>query len=301
LASGPVATLRICMEAAALAWDAANAAARASGVVLSPMASREDPDRALAVIRKVWGQEAMPRALIVAFRHAGVIFYGAEAGAGREIVGFVLGFPGWDGGLHVHSHMLGVLPDWQSRGVGYALKLAQRAACLDRGIVEVRWTFDPMVSKNAWFNLVKLGAAGRRFFLDFYGDMPDLINRGDSTDRFEVVWALNSERVALAVARGSRPPSVEGPILVGAQNGLGHLAPIVTGEAPGPGVRVTVPRDYHGLRARDPELGRAWREACREAFAACFEQGLVPIWITHEGQYIFERRDSVFPGAQGSG
>jgi predicted GNAT superfamily acetyltransferase len=287
------------MEEAAFAWDAANAAARASGVVLRPMASPEDPDRVLAVIQNVWGEEAMPRALVIAFRHAGVIFYGAgAAGAGGgEVVGFVLGFPGWDGGLHVHSHMLAVLPDWQSRGVGYALKLAQRAACLDRGIVEVRWTFDPMVSKNAWFNLVKLGTGGRRFFPDFYGDMPDLINRGDSTDRFEVVWALTSERVALAVAGNSRPPSAEGPILVG----LEHAAPIVTGEAPAPGVRVTVPRDYHGLRARDPKLGRAWREACRQAFAACFERGLVPTWITQEGQYIFERADLIFAEVRGSG
>src|SRR5205823_7392831 len=95
---------------------------------------------------------------------------------GGALVGFVAGFLGVQEGLHAHSHMLGVVQDAQSRGVGYALKLAQRAACLDAGIDEVRWTYDPLVARNARFNLVKLGAVATRFLPGFYGEMTDRLN-----------------------------------------------------------------------------------------------------------------------------
>ena len=74
---------------------------------------------------------------------------------------------------------LAAVPGWQDRGVGRALKLAQRAHCLDVGIEEVRWTFDPMVARNARFNLVKLGAEATRLLPDFYGEMTDRLNRDD--------------------------------------------------------------------------------------------------------------------------
>ena len=67
------------------------------------------------------------------------------------MIGYVLGWAGVDpdDGLHLHSHMLAALPDRRHRGVGYALKLAQRAQALDQGIDLVRWTFDPLVARNA--------------------------------------------------------------------------------------------------------------------------------------------------------
>ena len=69
----------------------------------------------------------------------------------------------------MHSHMVAAVPDRRHAGVGYALKLAQRASTLEQGIEMMRWTFDPMVARNAWFNLGKLGALADRFDPDFYG------------------------------------------------------------------------------------------------------------------------------------
>ena len=49
----------------------------------------------------------------------------------------------------------------RGRNLGRALKLYQRQWAIDRGLSEITWTFDPLVSRNAYFNLVKLGARPR--------------------------------------------------------------------------------------------------------------------------------------------
>src|SRR6478735_8510006 len=128
----------------------------------------------------------------------------AASAAGDELVGFVLGFAGFSDGRHLHSHMLATVPEWQSRGVGFALKLAQRGAALDVGLDDVRWTYDPLLARNAWFNLTKLGATATAFLPEFYGEMTDLLNAGDRSDRFEVRWPLRSRR-SIAAAAGARP------------------------------------------------------------------------------------------------
>ena len=186
-------------------WDPAWAAADRAGVSLRRLDGLDDAEAVRSVITQVWGEQVLPRELIRAFQHAGSVLYGAEAEG--EMVGFVLGFAGLDGGLHVHSHMLAAVPGRQNHGVGYALKLAQRAECLDLGIEEVRWTFDPLVARNARFNLVKLGAEAFRFLPDFYGEMTDVLNRGDRSDRFEVRWRLRSVRVERAL-RGEAERSI---------------------------------------------------------------------------------------------
>ena len=89
--------------------------------------------------------------------------------------------------------MLAAVPTRRHRGVGYALKLAQRAQALELGIKVVRWTFDPMIARNAWFNLGKLGAVADRFHRDFYGAMTDVVNRGERSDRLVIRWALERE------------------------------------------------------------------------------------------------------------
>jgi predicted GNAT superfamily acetyltransferase len=180
-----------------------------------------------------------------------------------------------------------VVPERQSRGVGYALKLAQRAACLDVGIEEVRWTYDPLVVRNAWFNLVKLGAVATQFLPGFYGEMSDRINRGDRSDRFEVRWRLVSKRVERALAGGAEPPA-PGRLVLEAEGGTETPKPRPTGASPGRGAAVMVPADYFTLRARHPKLGKAWREASAAAFAACFDAGLVASWIDRSGRYVFQ-------------
>jgi predicted GNAT superfamily acetyltransferase len=267
------------------AWKLADRAAERAGVRLHSLVDLEHADQVRDVVHAVWGDQAPPREILRAMQHAGSVLYGARAGA--ELVGFVWGFGGLADGLHVHSHMLAVLPDWESRGVGYALKLIQRAASLQAGIDEVRWTYDPLASRNARFNLVKLGAVAFRFLPDFYGEMKDRLNRGDRSDRFEVRWRLDSHRARSALSETVRAPYA-GLALLEAEGDPESPTPRPTGADPVPGCTVAIPRDHRALRAARPELAAAWRTAAGAWFRRCFERGLVATWITEDGRYVFE-------------
>src|SRR6266700_140021 len=155
------------------AWAMANETAGRAGVSLRVMSELHDAEGVVEVMAATWGRrELLPRELIRAFQASGNSPIGAFDG--ERPVGYVLGFLGADDeGVHLHSHMLAVLPERRSSGVGLALKLAQRAAALDDGVRVARWTFDPLQSRNAHFNLEKLGAVADRFRRDFYGEMPD--------------------------------------------------------------------------------------------------------------------------------
>ena len=270
------------------AWDLAVAAAHRAEVELVPVHGMDHAERIVRIVAEVWGPGDLSPAMVRAFEHAGsVLFAAVTRHRPGEFVGFVLGFAGLGDRLHVHSHMLAVLPGHESRGVGYALKLAQRAACLDAGIDEVRWTYDPLVVRNGWFNLVKLGCTADRLLVGFYGEMKDQINRGDRTDRFEVVWRLRSDRVERALAGDLHRPST-GEVILEVE-ASGRTARLLDGARPGAGAVVGVPVDHAELRARDPELGMAWRTASADAFGACFDAGLVATWVDRDGRYVFER------------
>jgi predicted GNAT superfamily acetyltransferase len=268
------------------AWELVRTAAHRSGVSIVPLEELNDADRVRAVIEAVWGEQDLPREMLRAFQHAGSVLFGAEANG--ELVGFVMGFAGLADGLHVHSHMLAAVPGWQDRGIGYVLKLAQRAECLDRGIDEVRWTFDPLVARNARFNLVKLGAEAFRLLPDFYGEMSDRLNRGDRSDRFDVRWRLSSDRVEQAL-RGTLDRVVPGESVLEAvgETATDDSEPKLTGVSPAPGARVAIPADHQGIKARDPALARRWREASAEAFRVCFDEGLVATWFDRDAGYVF--------------
>jgi predicted GNAT superfamily acetyltransferase len=263
--------------------------AAAAGVTLAPLEGMEDARAAARVVAEVWGEDLLDPALLWALRFAGNVAILARRGS--EPIGVVLGFVGTDDGLHLHSHILGVLPGHRSTGIGFALKLAQRAACLDQGIDEVRWTFDPLVARNGRFNLARLGAVATRFLPSFYGEMRDAVNRGDRSDRFEVRWRLTSPRVRRAVAAEAGAPAA-GPLVLAAEGPAEAPEPTIAAAiAPAPGVRVAVPRDYHAMRATDPEWGRRWRDASARAFTACFGAGLVATWIAADAEYVFEADD----------
>ena len=188
------------------AWKLAHDAASAAGVTLRPLTTLDDADAIVRVMAATWGEE-MPRETIRALAGSGNVPWGAFDG--DELIGYVLGWAAVaeTDGLHEHSHMLATLPDRRHAGVGFALKLAQRASCLDRDIHLVRWTFDPLVARNAHLNINKLGATCDRFHRDYYGQMPDAINVGDRSDRLVVRWRLDLEPRAPArptTARAAR-------------------------------------------------------------------------------------------------
>ncbi|HJP65190.1 MAG TPA: GNAT family N-acetyltransferase [Actinomycetota bacterium] len=267
------------------AWALAHRAADRAGVSLRGLDRPADAEAVRDIIDAVWGGQSPPVELLRAMQHAGIVLYGAEADG--RLAGFVWGFLGGADGLHLHSHQLGVVPEWEGRGVGYALKLAQRAACLDAGIEEVRWTFDPLILASARLNLVKLGARADRFLPDFYGSMGDRLNRGDRSDRFHVTWMLASERTRLALIGEARAPR-SGPVLLEARDETAWPAPRATGADPAPGSVVAIPPDYRAMRRAAPETAAAWRDATARSFAACFDRGLSATWVTGDGAYVFE-------------
>ena len=153
----------------------------------------------------------------------------------------------------------------------------------------VTWTFDPLVRRNAYFNLAKLGAAVRAYHPNFYGEMDDGINGGDESDRVLVEWALGSESVAEAGEGrpvepdlGDLPP--EGVTLVLQQRGDG--GPAMTAWRPGAVLMASIPEDIVGLRATSRDLANRWRRALRDVFAGALEQGYTTAGMTRSGSYV---------------
>jgi predicted GNAT superfamily acetyltransferase len=259
-------------------WRQAEAAANAAGVELEPLESLDDATSITDVSVATWGDfQLVPREMIRALQESGDVPWGAFHNG--RMIGYVLGWLGIDEeGLHAHSHMLAVHTEWQSRGVGFALKLAQRAWALDRGVPVVRWTFDPILARNAYFNLAKLGAAADRFLPHFYGEMDDELNRGERSDRLLVRWDLASD--------ASGPAQDEGVVLLDRAGPEDRPEP-VPGEVPSAGpALVRIPADYPRLRATDPALADRWRDALGRALEEAFGAGLAVSGFTRTTTYV---------------
>ena len=170
----------------------------------------------------------------------------------------------------------------RDHGVGYALKLAQRAQALDQGVAEVRWTFDPLVARNGYFNLHKLGAVADRFDRNHYGAMVDEVNAGERSDRFTVRWDL---------AREPGPHDVRAEALTLAdEDGW----PSEVRSPSGRSALVSVPTDYGASRQNDPERAAAWREASAGAIEVCLEAGMIAAGFDRASSgYVFALREDV--------
>jgi predicted GNAT superfamily acetyltransferase len=266
--------------------------------------------RAVEVLqRQAWAMpddlEVVPLHLLVTVQRNGGLLLGAFDDEG--LVGFVFGFPGLtaEGRAKHCSHMMAVAPAYQSLGVGYQLKLAQRTHVLAQGFDLITWTYDLLESRNAYLNLHKLGGVCRTYVRDYYGPMADGLNRGLPSDRFEVEWWIGEERVQRRLAhpplthrplvdslspQGARKQS---PLPWGRGGGRGKLPPAahvprktpagllapgpLTLDADAPYVQVEVPANYQAIKAADPGLALEWRLATREMFEAYFAAGYTAV------------------------
>jgi predicted GNAT superfamily acetyltransferase len=282
------------------ATSAAVAAAAAADVVLRQLHRPQDCKAAQRLFEEIWrpaqgDPPPMTAELLKVLAHTG--HYVTGAFAGTRLVGASAGFftappgpgaqPGGQPGPRpgLHSHITGVAPTEQHRGVGFALKVHQRAWALARGTTVVTWTFDPLVARNAWFNLAKLGArpASHGYLEDFYGPMTDAINAGMASDRLLLAWSLDDPAVADACAgRPHQPPPVqaEAALTVGPD-----LEPVA--HRPGTAaVTVAVPPE---LEALDPGRRRAWRQAVREALGGRMAAGAaVTGFLRDPDRYLVE-------------
>ncbi len=149
----------------------------------------DETHEALSVGRRIWGEDSIRDfdVYFVAATHGG---YLATARVDGRPVGMSFGMLS-DGGRGLHSRMTGVIPEAAGEGVGLQLKLHQRAWAAGKGIDAITWTFDPLVRRNAWFNLVRLGATVTDYRVNYYGALGDAINGDDETDRLHVSWLVD--------------------------------------------------------------------------------------------------------------
>lgn len=265
--------------AGASAATVAEEALRAAGVVVRRLDTLAGVRAAEALFSEVWrspGKPPLSAEVMRAVEHAGGYVTGAYDGDHMLAAssGFLALAP--DGRVVLHSHISGVLPEAQGRRVGWALKQHQRAWALERGIETITWTFDPLVRRNAWFNLAKLGAVAVEYLVDFYGPMSDGLNAGEPTDRLFTRWDL--------LAPSADVPG-EGRLLLDERDGQ----PVVvqTAEA-GTTSLVRLPADIETLRVEAPEAARAWRLAVREVLAPLVAAGGRIPGLTRDGCLVVE-------------
>ncbi len=165
----------------------------------------DDMDACVRLQQSVWqfaDIDIVPRRMFVVARAVGGQIFGAWDGS--RLAGYALAIPGMRSGRpYLHSHMLAVSAEYRNRGVGKLLKFAQREDALTRGIDLIEWTFDPLQTKNAYFNLEKLGAIVRRYTPDFYGPSTSPFHHSLPTDRLHAEWWLKSKRVEALISGDS--------------------------------------------------------------------------------------------------
>jgi predicted GNAT superfamily acetyltransferase len=243
---------------------------------------------------RVWGSEPddmVPNHVTVTVLKNGGALLGAYAEDGPSETGGMVGAAFWWIGLDeaqlpahrlkICSHMVGVLPAWQGRGVGLLLKVRQRELILQQGLTDwVTWTYDPLQRVNGVLNIHRLGATCRTYLRNVYGEMRDALNAGAPSDRFQVDWWLRSRRVQAAIAQ----TPAEAPASLFAKNATVQRLPTapcgaflqpVEQELPlnGAPLAVPIPADINQLRRQDRALGLAWRYYSRIVFERAFHAG----------------------------
>lgn len=211
------------------------------------------------VLAEVWGgdRSGMPPNLLRALAHSGN--YAVGLYEGERMVGASVAFFAAPAARSMHSHITGVLPDHQSQGLGRILKQHQREWALAHDVGHITWTFDPLVARNAHFNLKVLGTRVTQYLVNHYGPMDDGVNRGDETDRIMVSWALAAPPV----------PTPDDDAVVAS---------------------VAVPHDIEILRREAPEDAAAWRHRVRDALVGHIAEGLSIGGFDDERGYLLVRR-----------
>ncbi|MFC4852312.1 GNAT family N-acetyltransferase [Actinophytocola glycyrrhizae] len=264
------------------AVEAALRAAGAAGVTVRELTAIDDFAAVCTLFQGIWRTDpASPLVtteLLRALTKAGN--YLAGAFDGPTLVGACVGFFGAPADGIMHSHIAGVSAAAAGRHVGHALKLHQRAWALRRGVTAIEWTFDPLVARNAWFNLGKLGATATEYLPDFYGGMHDLVNGGDDTDRLLVRWDLDHP-TEFAGAPGHA-------VVALGRTAAGAPEP---GTTTGATLLVAVPSDIAAVRAAAPGRAREWRVAVRDVLGGLLADGARVAGFDRAGWYVVTRED----------
>ncbi len=199
------------------------------------------------------------RLFVVAGKIGGQLLGAFDRG---KMIAFCLCIPGLKPGgkSFLHSHMLGVLPEYRNTGVGRRLKIEQREYALSVDVDLIEWTFDPLELKNAFFNIERLGAIVRRYVHNQYGTTSSHLHGGLPTDRLVPEWLIRSERVE--------------SLLSG--NGF---------ERPAPQGRIEVQNDIAKIRVADPSRAREIQKAVSEQFNRYFRADLAVVGVERNDEF----------------
>ena len=221
---------------------------------------------------KVWDVKSMvsPEIMTASLHNGGygsVVYIGHKGdkrvgehpvvvGAAFALVGKAL--PGCIG-PNLHSHATGVLPEFVGMGIGEKIKRHQWHWAKENGFDTITWTFDPLVRRNAHFNLVKLGASVIGYHQNFYGELDDGINAGEQSDRVLVRW--NVAGVDAPLGNSFMKPAPEAML-------------------------IETPADIEQLRKTDRVQSDAWRSQQRAAFESARLSDLRVVGLTKNFSYV---------------
>lgn len=226
----------------------------------------------LSVADNVWGPPAgamvSPDFLMALAQTGGYVALAESATSkGSVPVGASFGFLArHEKELTLHSHITGVLPEYQHLGIGFLLKQHQRTWAMAHDLEVITWTFDPLVRRNGWFNLHRLGATAEEYFINFYGPLGDAINGSDETDRLLARWDVRSDR-AIAAAQGT----------------LASVVPNGTDRV------VHLPDDIVTMRRNEPDTALSWRLKVRQDLRGAFTDHRI-VAMTADGNYVLTSR-----------
>jgi predicted GNAT superfamily acetyltransferase len=263
-------------------------------IEIRPLTSHDTIAQVEAVQKATWGigdLEILPTHFLHALQHNGASLLGAFDG--ERLVGFTFGTLGMiekgdridevaAARLKLYSVATGVHPDYQGQHVGHRLKLAQREYALRIGVRLITWTFDPLESRNGYFNIGKLGAICNRYLLNYHGELGGL-NAGLPTDRFDVEWWVTSNRVQSRVSQQRRSLSFDsllggGALLVNEATfnkaGLPVPPPNYVSR-PSNLLLMEIPADFQRIKQEEPDLARRWRDHSRSLFQELFHSDFI--------------------------
>ena len=248
-------------------------------IVIRNLETMADLSATVELQKAVWGMhdvEVSSPHTLRAIVHAGGVVIAAEIEG--LMVGFCFGMAAWrEGDLWLWSHMAGVRPEYQGRGIGFRLKLAQREWALARGFCRMAWTFDPLQSGNANFNFNRLGVTARIYSVNHYGAMQDGINAGLASDRLEAQWQLDSPRVEERL----RGAPQESPVVPVDAAKLVYVddAGVVIREQPdaltAAHYGIEIPLNIADLKQRDIKRAKTWQLYLRGAMTALLDAGYI--------------------------